>query len=64
MRYIADCRKYPSEMNCSLTITGEREEVIRAATEHAISVHGHEDTPELREEVAGFVEVEPARAPA
>ena len=64
MRYIADCRKYPSEMNCSLTITGEREEVIRAATEHAISVHGHEDTPQLREEIAGFVEVEPARAPA
>jgi predicted small metal-binding protein len=64
MRYIADCRKYPSEMNCSLTITGEREEVIRAATEHAISVHGHEDTPQLREEIAGFVEVEPAGAPA
>ena len=64
MRYVADCRKYPSEMNCSLTITGERDEVIRAATEHAISVHGHEDTPQLREEIAGFVEVEPARAPA
>jgi predicted small metal-binding protein len=64
MRYIADCRKYPSEMNCSLTITGERDEVIRAATEHAVSVHGHEDTPQLREEIAGFVEVEPARAPA
>ncbi|HEY2297363.1 MAG TPA: DUF1059 domain-containing protein [Jatrophihabitans sp.] len=64
MRYIADCRKYPSEMNCSLAITGERDEVIRAATEHAISVHGHEDTRQLREEIAGFVEVEPARAPA
>jgi predicted small metal-binding protein len=64
MRYIADCRKYPSEMNCSLTITGERDEVVRAATEHAISVHGHEDTPQLREEIAAFVEVEPARAPA
>ncbi len=59
MRYMADCRKYPSESNCSLTITGERDEVIRAATEHAVSVHGHEDTPELREQLAGMLEQEP-----
>ena len=64
MRYVADCRKYPSEMNCSLVITGERDEVIRAATEHAISVHGHEDTPQLRKEVAGFVEPESSHASA
>ncbi|WP_284577054.1 DUF1059 domain-containing protein [Streptomyces sp. 2P-4] len=49
MRKVADCRDYPSEMNCTLTITGEEEEVIRAAAEHAASVHGETDTPELRE---------------
>jgi hypothetical protein len=46
---MADCRRWPSDTACSLKIIGEQEEVIRAAAEHAASVHGHEDTPELRE---------------
>jgi predicted small metal-binding protein len=50
-RKVADCRSMPSESGCTLTISGEEEEVVRAASEHAVSVHGHEDTPELREEV-------------
>lgn len=57
-RKIADCRKYPSEMNCTLTIAGEEDEVVRAASEHAASVHGHEDGPELREQVRGMLENE------
>lgn len=51
MRKVADCRDYPSEMDCSLTISGEEEEVVRAAAEHAVSVHSHEDSPELREQI-------------
>ena len=51
-RKMADCRRWPSESNCSLTIIGEEDEVVRAAAEHAASVHGHEDTPELREMIA------------
>ncbi|MFG3118840.1 DUF1059 domain-containing protein [Streptomyces sp. NPDC048197] len=51
MRKKIDCRDYPSEMNCSLVISGEEEEVVRAATEHAISVHGHTDSTELREQI-------------
>ncbi|MCR8580074.1 DUF1059 domain-containing protein, partial [Streptomyces sp. Isolate_219] len=35
MRKKVDCRDYPSEMNCTLVITGEEEEVVRAASEHA-----------------------------
>lgn len=50
-RKVADCRDTPSVSGCTLTISGEEEEVVRAASEHAISVHGHADTPELREEV-------------
>ena len=57
-RKIADCRRWPSESNCSLTIIGEEEEVIRAASEHAVSVHGHEDTPELRDQIRDFLEPE------
>jgi predicted small metal-binding protein len=55
---MADCRRFPSESNCSLTIIGEEEEVVRAAAEHAASVHQHDDTPELREQIRGMLEVE------
>ncbi len=55
-RKTADCRKYPSETNCTLTLTGEEDEVVRAASEHAASVHGHENTPELREQIRGMLE--------
>ena len=57
-RKVADCRRFPSESDCSLTIAGEEEEVVRAASEHAISVHGHEDTPQLREDVRGMLKDE------
>jgi predicted small metal-binding protein len=55
-RVMADCRRFPSEINCSLTIIGEEDEVVRAAAEHAASVHGHEDNAELREQVRQFLE--------
>jgi predicted small metal-binding protein len=51
MRKVADCREFPSEMNCSLTISGEEDEVVRAASEHAASVHGHENNAELRQQI-------------
>ncbi len=47
-RKFVDCRESPSVSNCSLKISGEEEEVIRAAAAHAADVHGHPDTPELR----------------
>ncbi|HWH30111.1 MAG TPA: DUF1059 domain-containing protein [Mycobacteriales bacterium] len=51
MRKVADCRETPSVAGCTLTISGEEDEVVRAAVEHAASVHGHADTPALREQV-------------
>jgi predicted small metal-binding protein len=57
-RVMADCRRFPSESNCSLTIIGDEEEVVRAAAEHAASVHSHADTPELREQIKGMLEPE------
>jgi predicted small metal-binding protein len=50
-RKFVDCREMPSEKNCSLYISGTEDEVVAAATEHAVSAHGHEDTPEFREEI-------------
>ncbi|MEU0540973.1 DUF1059 domain-containing protein [Nocardia sp. NPDC005978] len=59
-RKVADCRRFPSDSNCTLTISGEEDEVLTAATAHAVSVHQHEDTPELREQVRGMLEDEAA----
>jgi predicted small metal-binding protein len=53
---MADCRRFESDSNCSLTILGEEDEVVRTAVEHSVSVHGHENTPELREQVRAMLE--------
>jgi predicted small metal-binding protein len=50
-RKVVDCRLFPSEKECTLTIAGTEDEVLKAAAEHAVSSHGHEDTPELREQI-------------
>ena len=42
-----DCREFPSEKNCSLYISGTESEVLAAARLHAVSAHGHPDSPEL-----------------
>lgn len=49
VRKSIDCREYPSDKNCSLKISGTEEEVLTAATHHAVTSHGHADSPELRE---------------
>jgi predicted small metal-binding protein len=48
-RMMADCRTLPSDINCTLTIAGEADEVVDAAVAHAVAKHGHQDTPEMRE---------------
>jgi predicted small metal-binding protein len=50
-KYI-DCREFPSEMNCSVAISADTDqELIEAAVQHAVSVHKHQDTPELRQQI-------------
>ncbi|WP_424637495.1 DUF1059 domain-containing protein [Embleya sp. AB8] len=62
MRKVADCREYPSESGCTLTIAGSEEEVLVAAAQHAQAVHGHTDSPELREELRKLLkDEEPGR---
>lgn len=47
-KYI-DCREFPSEMNCTVSLAADNEnELIEAAVQHAVSVHSHVDSPELR----------------
>lgn len=62
-RVMADCRRFESESNCTLTIVGEEDEVVATAAQHAAAVHGHEDTPELREQLRGMLEPESAYTP-
>jgi len=57
-RKVVDCRTMPSDSNCSLTIAGREDEVLKAAVEHAVSSHGHENTPELREGIRQMLKSE------
>jgi len=60
-RKMIDCRQIPNEIGCTLAIAGTEDEVLDAATAHAVAKHGHEDTPELREMIrSGLRDVEPA----
>jgi predicted small metal-binding protein len=59
-RKMVDCRRMPSERNCSLTIAGTEEEVLTVAVRHAMEEHGHSDTPELREMIRQGLIDEPA----
>jgi len=53
-RKFIDCRNFPSEMNCSIAISADSEdELLEAAVQHAVAVHKHEDTPELRDMIRG-----------
>jgi predicted small metal-binding protein len=52
-KYI-DCREFPREMKCALAISADTEkELLEAAVQHAVAVHGHKDTPEFREQPRG-----------
>jgi predicted small metal-binding protein len=62
-RNMIDCRTMPSERNCSLTIAGTQDEVLDAAIDHVVNAHGHERTPELREQLkSALTDAEPAHA--
>ena|SRR5947209_1864908 len=58
-RMFVDCRHHPSEMNCTIAISADtQKEVLEAAVQHAIAVHGHQDSPELRHELEMMIRAE------
>lgn len=57
-RKMSDCRRFPSETNCTLVIVGEEMEVIQAAAEHAVTTHDAADGQELREQIRDLLEPE------
>ncbi len=55
-RFSIDCREYPSDSNCTVAISADnKKELVDAAAQHAVAVHGHQDTPELREQIGGMI---------
>ncbi|HXP93197.1 MAG TPA: DUF1059 domain-containing protein [Candidatus Binatia bacterium] len=61
-RKMIDCGMFPSENKCTLKISGTEEEVLKAAREHAISSHGHKDSPQLVGELRKALMDEPVAA--
>jgi len=55
-RKYVDCREFPSESNCSVAISADSErELLDAAVQHAVAIHHHQDTPELRKQILGVI---------
>lgn len=51
-RKFVDCREFPSDMNCTVALSADTDqELLDAAVQHAVSVHHHADTPELRQQL-------------
>ena len=57
-RKVVDCRLFPSEKNCTLTIAGTEEEVLKVAVRHAVEEHGHKNSPDLREQIRSLLKDE------
>ena len=58
-RMFSDCRKYPSEKYCTVSIAADtRQELMEAAVQHAVAVHGHTDGPQLREMIGQAIQQE------
>jgi predicted small metal-binding protein len=50
-KYI-DCREYPSESKCTVALCADSDdELLEAAVQHAVSVHGHEDSADFRQQL-------------
>lgn len=61
-RYYIDCRDYPSsDVKCSVAISADsKKELLEAAVQHAVQIHGYKDTSEFRKEIEkGFKEGTP-----
>ena len=55
-RKFIDCRAYPSEMNCTLALAADTEdELLEAAVQHAVAVHKHHETPDLRQQLRSLL---------
>jgi predicted small metal-binding protein len=59
-RKVIDCRWFPTDKPCDIAISGSEDEVLNIAVQHAVQSHGHQDTPELREQLRSMLRDESA----
>ncbi len=58
-RYSVDCREHPSDVKCSLALSADtKEELQEAVVQHAIKVHGFQDTSEARSQINNLIKEE------
>lgn len=64
-RKFIDCREIPSDSHCTVAIAADTDqELLEAAIQHAVAVHHHADTPELRRQLCqAFKEGTPSIEP-
>jgi hypothetical protein len=46
-RVYINCADFPSEQDCSLYISGTKDEVLAVAAKHAVEAHGHLQNDDL-----------------
>ena len=63
-RKVIDCRNFPTDKPCTIAISGTEDEVLDLAMLHATAVHGHANTPELREQIRSMLQDEATAAAA
>jgi predicted small metal-binding protein len=54
-RKVIDCRWFPTDNPCDIAISGNEEEVLNIAVQHAVQSHGHRDSPELRQQLRSML---------
>lgn len=54
-RKVIDCRWFPTDKPCDIAISGNEEDVLNMAVEHAVRSHGHQDSPELRQQLRSML---------
>lgn len=59
-RKVIDCRWFPTETPCDVAISGNEEEVLNIAVQHAVQSHGQQNTPQLREQLRTMLRDESA----
>ena len=54
-RQYIDCLEYPSTLNCSVALSADNDkELLEAAVQHAVTVHDHGNSPELRKQLVSM----------
>ncbi len=63
-RKVIECRLYPAGLPCEFVVSGDAEQVLKIAVEHAVESHGLRDTPSLRERLLSMLREQPINVKA